>query len=95
MTARAERVGEPRRRDQDEIRGIVHTKLAQVELEPSHGKLLPGRRVEYTTAPSEYTIPPASSSENVTTPRSRQNTPARRPVPSALAHASLAAKRLA
>jgi len=26
---------------EDEIRGIVHTKLAQVELEPSHGKLLP------------------------------------------------------
>jgi phospholipid/cholesterol/gamma-HCH transport system ATP-binding protein len=25
----------------DEIRGIVHAKLAQVELEPSHGKLLP------------------------------------------------------
>ena len=27
--------------DDDEIRGIVHAKLAQVELEPSHGKLLP------------------------------------------------------
>jgi phospholipid/cholesterol/gamma-HCH transport system ATP-binding protein len=26
---------------EDEIRGIVHAKLAQVELEPSHGKLLP------------------------------------------------------
>jgi len=26
---------------EDEIRGIVHTKLAQVELEPGHGKLLP------------------------------------------------------
>ncbi len=25
----------------EEIRGIVHTKLAQVELDPSHGKLLP------------------------------------------------------
>src|SRR5574338_71823 len=31
----------------------------------------------------------------LTTPMSRQNTPARRPVPRALAHASLAAKRLA
>ena len=31
----------------------------------------------------------------LTTPMSRQNTPARRPVPSALAQASLAAKRLA
>ena len=27
--------------DEDEIRGIVHTKLAQVELNPGHGKLLP------------------------------------------------------
>jgi phospholipid/cholesterol/gamma-HCH transport system ATP-binding protein len=27
--------------EEDEIRGIVHAKLAQVELEPSHGKLLP------------------------------------------------------
>jgi len=27
--------------DDGEIRGIVHAKLAQVELEPSHGKLLP------------------------------------------------------
>jgi phospholipid/cholesterol/gamma-HCH transport system ATP-binding protein len=27
--------------EDDEIRGIVHAKLAQVELEPSHGKLLP------------------------------------------------------
>jgi len=26
---------------EEEIRGIVHTKLAQVELEPAHGKLLP------------------------------------------------------
>jgi phospholipid/cholesterol/gamma-HCH transport system ATP-binding protein len=26
---------------EEEIRGIVHAKLAQVELEPSHGKLLP------------------------------------------------------
>jgi phospholipid/cholesterol/gamma-HCH transport system ATP-binding protein len=26
---------------EDDIRGIVHAKLAQVELEPSHGKLLP------------------------------------------------------
>ena len=26
---------------EDEIRGIVHTKLAQVELDPAHGKLLP------------------------------------------------------
>jgi len=26
---------------EEEIRGIVHTKLAQVELEPNHGKLLP------------------------------------------------------
>ena len=31
----------------------------------------------------------------LTTPRSRQNTPCRSPVPSALAQASLAAKRLA
>jgi phospholipid/cholesterol/gamma-HCH transport system ATP-binding protein len=27
--------------EEDEIRGIVHAKLAQVELEPAHGKLLP------------------------------------------------------
>lgn len=27
--------------EEEEIRGIVHAKLAQVELEPSHGKLLP------------------------------------------------------
>ena len=27
--------------DEDQIRGIVHTKLAQVELEPRHGRLLP------------------------------------------------------
>ncbi len=27
--------------DEEEIRGIVHTKLSQVELEPRHGKLLP------------------------------------------------------
>jgi phospholipid/cholesterol/gamma-HCH transport system ATP-binding protein len=27
--------------EDDEIRGMVHAKLAQVELEPSHGKLLP------------------------------------------------------
>ena len=27
--------------EEDEIRAIVHTKLAQVELEPRHGKLLP------------------------------------------------------
>ncbi len=44
--------------------------------------------------------PPVSASVGApdrafTTPMSRQKTPARRPVPSALAQASLAAKRLA
>ena len=49
------------------------------------------RRAAAPPVKAKVGLPPG----RLTTPRSRKNTPLRKPVPSALAHASLAAKRLA
>src|SRR5437764_2692317 len=84
----------------DEPRGTAEITTTACAIGPSSVRVTSMRASQFAgvIALSRASAPPVSAmvgrpEGKLITPMSRQNTPARRPVPSALSHASLAAKR--